>query len=119
MAMFVPVATPWSEAELASMVSLLHAHDVPHYVHNRNFGALYPGPRIPLYNVQRIMVDRQHLADAMELLAPFFAPPLDFETEKNLAASDKIRVVVEFLFLGGWFFPFKWRKPFGSSGEDT
>src|SRR6266702_2015759 len=79
--MFVPVATPQTESELVSMMSLLHAHDIPHYVHNRNFGALYPGPLIPLYNVHRVMVERTRVVDARELLAPFFVPPQDYETE--------------------------------------
>jgi hypothetical protein len=115
--MLVPVATPDSEAELAAMVCLLQAHEILHYVHNRHFGALYPGAQFPLYTLQRIMVTPSQIADAQELLSPFFAPPLGYETERRLHWSDRLRGVVEFL-LAGWVVACKRWRP-GDTDEDT
>ena len=39
-----------------SLVSLLQAHAIPHFVHNAGFGSLFPGLQISLYNVRTIMV---------------------------------------------------------------
>ena len=115
--MFVPVAIPDTEAEFVVMVSVLDAHGVPYFVHNRHFGALYPGMQVPLYTLQRIMVAAPYVADAKELLAPFFAPPLDFETERRFAWTDRIRGIVEFC-LGGWVVACKRWRP-GHTSEDV
>ena len=99
--MFASVATPDSEAELVAMVALLNAYDIPHFVHNRHQGGLYPGNPWPLLTIQRVIVFATHVSEAKELLAPFFGPPLEFESERRLALRDRVRGVVEF-FLGGW-----------------
>ena len=115
--MFAPVATPDSEAELAVMVGLLTACEIPHFVHNRHFGALYPGNQFPLFTLQRIMVAVPHLADAKELLHPFFQAPLPYETERRLHLRDRIRGVFEFAF-GGWVVGCKRWRP-GDTHEDS
>jgi hypothetical protein len=114
--MFVPLVTPRSEAELAVMLGLLVAYEIPHYVHNRYFSALHPGPVIDLYNRQRIMVPLTAATEAAELLAPFFGPTLEYETERTLATLDRVRVVIE-TALGGWFMPFRCSQ--ARENEDT
>lgn len=99
------------------MVSLLDAHEVPYYVHNRYFGSLYPGAQFPLYTLQRIMVARPYVADAKELLAPFFGPPLEYETERRLAWTDRIRGIAEFVIAGWVVASRRWRP--GQTDEDT
>lgn len=115
--MFVSVAAPDTEAQFVTMVSLLDAHEVPYYVHNRYFGSLYPGMQIPLYTLQRIMVAGPYAADARELLAPFFAPPLEYETERRFAWTDRVRGVVEFVVCG-WVVACKRWRP-GQTREDS
>jgi hypothetical protein len=115
--MFVPVAAPDTEAQIATIVCLLNAYDVPHFVHNRYFGGLYPGAQFPLYTLQRIMVPVSHVSEARELLEPFYRAPLPFETERRLRIRDRLRGVVEFA-LGGWVVACKRWRP-GDTDEDT
>lgn len=105
---FIPVAIPQSESELAVMVSMLEANDIPHFVQNRGFGGLYPGMKMHLINVQRIMVPMDRASDATDLLAVFLQPPADYETDIKLGFRDKLRVVIE-LLLSGWSVPSKRR----------
>ena len=115
--MFAPVATPDSEAELAVIVSLLTAYEIPHFVHNRHLGALYPGNQFPLFTLQRVMVAAPYVADARGLLDPFFQPPAPYETERRLRARDRVRGVFEFFVayfvVGGK----RWRP--GDTHEDS
>ena len=107
--MFVHVATPQTESELAVMVSLLDAHDIPYFVHNRGFGGLYPGPQLHIYNARRIMVRADRAPEARDLLAVFAGPPADFETDRKLSLWDKLRVIGEAV-LFSWFIPSKRAK---------
>lgn len=106
---FVPVAKPQTESELAVMVSLLEAHGIPHFVHNRGFGGLYPGMQIELYNVRRLMVAENYEREAFELLSVFSQPSTEHIVEERLTIWDRLRVVVETL-LFSWSFPQKRRK---------
>lgn len=106
---FVPVAIPQSESELSVMVSMLNAYDIQHFVLNRDFGRLYPGMKLHIFNERRIMVAQDCAEDARNLLAPFDQPPDNFEADVKLAWKDRLRVVAEVL-LGGWCVPVK-RRP--------
>ena len=107
--MFLHVASPQTQSELAVMVSLLDAYDIPYFILNRGFGGLYPGPQIHLYNIQRIMVRVDFANEARDLLAPFAGPPEEFETERTLSVRDKFRVLAEAV-LCAWFIPAKRAK---------
>jgi hypothetical protein len=99
----VRVFSPQTESEVAVIAALLEAHEIPVFVHNRNFGSLLPGLQINAYNSQSIMVPEERVADAVELLAEFRAQAPKPPTQP-LPVLDKIRVVLE-AFLFGWFVP--------------
>lgn len=101
---YLPVALPQTESQLAVMVSLLEAWEIPYFVFNRGFGGLYPGMPMHLYNSQRIMVHRTRAREAWELLAPIQAPPEDFAAQCRLRWYDRLRVLAE-LLLGSWCLP--------------
>ena len=108
--MFVQVAIPQNESELAVMESMLDAHEIPYFVHNRGFGGLYPGPQLHIYNARRIMVRADRALEAKELLAVFAGPPAEFETERKLSWPDKLRVLGEAAIFW-WFIPSTRAKP--------
>ena len=98
----VRVFSPQTESEVAVVTALLEAHEIPAFVHNRNFGSLLPGLQINAYNSQSVMVPEERAADAVELLAEFMAPP----SGQPIGASvgNRVRVVLEALIFG-WFVP--------------
>lgn len=104
---FVSVATPQTESEMAVMLSMLKAFEVPHFVHNLGFGGLYPGVQIRLYNVRKIMVAVDHAEHALELLSVFERYTTEKETDNKLKLSDKLRVILETIIFG-WSFPTQW-----------
>jgi hypothetical protein len=113
---FVSVFSPQSEPELAVVRSLLEAHDIPVFVHNRHFGSLLPGLQINAYNTQSVMVPEEHVADALELLSGFKradsgppSPPLPW--------FDRARVVIEGL-LFGWLVPGRRDRKRSASPDD-
>ncbi len=114
---FLPVATPVTESELAVMVSLLEAHAIPHFVHNRGFGGLYPGMQIELYNVRRLMVPAHRADEAIDLLSVFSSPSAAPDVDEKLTWGDKLRVIVETL-LFAWSFPSR-RKKGSATAEDV
>ena len=105
----VPIFTPRTGADLAVALCLLDAYGFPYFVHNWYFGGLYPAAIADLYNLRRVFVPVQLAAEARQLLDDFL-PGLE-STPYNLSRADKVRVVVEFLLLGGWFVPgSKWPR---------
>lgn len=113
---FFAIAVPRSESELSVMESMLLAHDIPHYVHNRGFGGLYPGMQVPLYNVRRVMVPVAYAEEAMNLFSVFRDCYTGSSTTDKLSLWDRARVMAEIIF-GGWAVPFKYRK-FSPSHEE-
>jgi hypothetical protein len=99
----VRVLSPTSEPELAVARSLLEAHDIPVFVHNRHFGSLLPGLQINAYNTQSVMVPEECVSDALELLSEF---RVDASTAPftSLPWRDRVRVILEG-FLFGWLVP--------------
>ncbi len=106
---FFSLAVPRSESELSLMESMLVAHCIPYYVHNRGFGGLYPGMQIPLYNVQRIMVPSAYHDEAIHLFGVFRESYSSSYTDEKLRIRDRLRGAVE-IWLGGWSVPFRYRK---------
>ena len=105
----VPIFTPRSGADLAIVSCLLDAYGFPHFVHNNHFGSLYPGPIFDLYNQRRVCVPDRLAAEARQLIVDFL-PDLEFRPY-NMSAADKLRVIAEAIFLGGWFVPgSKWPR---------
>lgn len=104
----VRVAFPESPSELAMIVCLLEANDIPYFVHNAGFGSLYPGPQIALYNNITVMVPASAADDAIEVLSVLFEPsPTQLSSDTLLV--DKIRMIVEALCFG-WFIPSRRHK---------
>jgi hypothetical protein len=99
----VKVAFPESPSELAMVVCLLEANDIPHFVHNAGFGSLYPGPQIALYNNITVMVPSPVADDAIEVLSVLSEPSTTYPSSNTLL-MDKIRMVIEAI-LFGWFIP--------------
>jgi hypothetical protein len=103
----IRVFSPQTESEVAVVTALLEAHEIPAFVHNRNFGSLLPWPQINEYNTQSIMVPEERAADAIELLAEFRACPPAMPA--RLPLRDRIRVVLEAVCFG-WFVPGRTRR---------
>jgi hypothetical protein len=98
----VRVFSPQSESELLVAASLLEAHEIPAFIHNRGIGSLLPGVQINAYNTQSILVPEENVPDAVELLAQLTAHPR--VAVAPLRLRDKVRVLLEGLLLG-WFVP--------------
>ena len=113
---FFSIAVPRSESELSVMESILVAHDIPYYVHNRGFGGLYPGMQVPLYNIRRIMVPVGDAEAAINLFSAFRDSYTSSSTADKLSFGDRARVIAE-IVLGGWTVPFRYRK-FSPRGEE-
>ncbi|GEM_PF-2565226 len=62
----IAVASPQNESDLAVMLCLLEANDIPAYVHNNGFGGLKPGPQINMLNNGRVTVTAIYVEDAVE-----------------------------------------------------
>jgi hypothetical protein len=100
----VAIAEPQSESELSVMLSLLEVNSIPAFVQNHGLGGLIPGPQIASYNARRIMVPSEYAEqarDALAVLAVLGDEPL---VPAEYSAADRLRMFLEFLFLG-WFIP--------------
>ena len=62
---------PETAIELAIAESLLEAHRIPYFVHNRGFASLYPGIQLNLWNRRTILVPSSASEDAKELLTSY------------------------------------------------
>jgi hypothetical protein len=96
------VFSPQSEPEVLVVASMLEAHGIPAFVHNRGIGSILPGVQINGYNTQSILVTEEDVPDAIELLTAFREQPRAAVNPMRL--RDKLRVLVETL-LCGWFVP--------------
>lgn len=108
----VSVATPQTESELAVILCLLEAEDIPAFVHNGGFASLHPGPQIPLYNERRVMVPGACREDAAAALL-VLKPPLPDTT----MGRGKVRIVIETI-LFGWFVPGSRRRHDAEPSDD-
>ena len=100
----VSVAEPQTESELSVMLSLLEANSIPAFVQSGGFGGLLPGPQINAYNTRQIMVPSECANEARDILAILAKPIEEPILPSKTSALDKLRMLLEFLFLG-WFIP--------------
>ena len=100
----VSVAEPQSESELSVMLSLLEANNIPAFVQNGGFGGLLPGPQINIYNARRLMVPGECANEAREILSVLAEPAEEPLLPSKTSGLDKLRMFLEFFFLG-WFIP--------------
>ena len=102
---FIPVARPQMGAELAVMLSLLEANNIPAYVQNGGMGGLFPGLEIDNVTTRYIMVPEE-CADDARVILNVMEQPADSEADDTPPApartsvSDKLRMLIEFLVTG-------------------
>lgn len=121
---FELLAIPKNDLEAGVITGLLETSQIPHYVHNRSLGSLYPGFYLLPQARVRIMVATEHLEEARALLTMLDEAPPEFEFEeglepepektptppkpalqkkpRTLTFEDKVRLVFKF-FLTGQF----------------
>ena len=114
----VAVASPQNESELAVMLCLLEANNIPAYVQNNGYGGLLPGPQINIYNARRIMVPGPCEQEALETLKVLVPTAQEQQTAMRPRARDKLRMVLEFFFLGWWIPGYRWRRQTLPDTED-
>jgi hypothetical protein len=107
----IEICSPTDEAELAVMKGLLEREGIPYFVRNDHFGSIMTGPRIEGYNAKAVLVDESDCDQAREALAELLRPTQDDAADGNESRtqpvhslSDKVRMVLEVLFLG-WIMP--------------
>ncbi|MBN1867058.1 DUF2007 domain-containing protein [Candidatus Sumerlaeota bacterium] len=112
----IEICSPRDEAELAVMKAVLDGEGIRYFVRNDHFGTLMVGPRIEGYNAKAVLVDESDRDRARELLAEFLRPKEDDPADENeshaqptYSFADKVRMVLEVLFLG-WIMPGRRRK---------
>lgn len=104
--------TPRNEVELAMLKGLLDKEGVSFYVQNENFGALKAGPQIPLFNARTIMIPKEQIIKAKEIIDAFVesAYEEDRKDQYQYTFKEKIRMFLE-IVLFGWVVPGKRRWP--------
>ena len=105
----VSVAEPQTESELSVMLSLLEANNIPAFVQNGGFGGLLPGPQISIYNARQLMVPAECANEARDILSVLAKPTEEPLLPAKTSFLDKLRMFLEFFFLG-WFIPGHWQR---------
>ncbi len=100
--MEVTVCYPRDDLEQVFIVSLLEEADIPYFIVGENFGSLYPGIQIPLYNERSIRVPYSYLDFACEVVEGFRENYVS--SSENLVAKSKLRMFLEVGFCG-WIVP--------------
>jgi hypothetical protein len=100
----VRLLSPESDSEIATIVAMFDAHEIPCFVRGAGFGGLFPGVQINAYNTRDIMVPEEKAADALELLRDFQSRPSAPEDDVTPKRSGRLRNLFE-LLLFGWFMP--------------
>ena len=103
---YLKLFAPRNAAELALIRGLLDAEKINYYVQNDNFGSMYIGPQIELYNKKMIMVQDDQYERARDMLTDFLEHTDDKDEAplSKYSVFDKVRLVAEFL-LFGWVMP--------------
>ena len=107
----IDLYSPDNEIDLALIKSILDSEGINYFVRNDNFGSMEIGPQIELFNKKMIVVQKEHLEKAKELLDDYLAQT-ENKTEAHSAGYslfDKLRMAVEVLIFG-WLMPGKRRK---------
>ena len=112
---YVELLHPTDEVDLAFIKSVLNAEGLHFVVRNENFGGLYVGPQIELYNRKTVLVERGYEDLAHELLSVYLNEDAELIEEAQtgdpmppdgiwMRIFDKVRLVFEVLFFG-WLMP--------------
>ncbi|MBI4699445.1 MAG: DUF2007 domain-containing protein [Nitrospirae bacterium] len=98
--------TPRNASELALIESILEAEKIDYFVKNDNFGSLYIGPQIDLYNQKTIMVQDDQYDRAKDVMSDYLQQTevIDEKPLGKYTLFDKLRIVAEFLMFG-WVIP--------------
>jgi len=94
----VRIFNPRTASEAAVVIAMLHAHEIPAFLHNGYIASVLPGLTINAYNGQSVMVPEEHETDALEMVANFRVAP------SPTGERGVLRNIFE-CFLGGWFVP--------------
>ena len=99
-----PVYHPETAIELAIAESLLEAHQIPYFVHNRGFAGLYPGIQLNLLNARTILVPPSVSELAKEVLAEYLADTSGVRQNRERSLWHILRLIFETLSMG-WCVP--------------
>ena len=99
----IAVHKPQTLVEVAMAESILSAHDIPFFVHNRGYASLYPGIQIELLNVPTIMVPPSAAETARELLGAYLPEVIEhLRPARERSPWHILRMLVEAMFCT-WF----------------
>ena len=99
-----PIYRPETAIELAIAESLLEAHEIPYYVHNRGFASLYPGIQVHLLNARTILVPAEASELAKDVLAHFLEDVSGLRQSRERSPWHIVRLIVETLCMA-WCVP--------------
>lgn len=99
-----PVYHPESAIELAIAESLLEAHGIPYFVHNRGYGGLYPGIQVDLINRRTILVPPSAGDWAKDVLSEYLSDSSGLRADRERSFRHILRLIVETLCMG-WCVP--------------
>ena len=103
---------PDNEVELSLIKSIFDSEGIHYYVLNDNFGSLYIGLQIDLYNSKTVRVHENDFEKAKELLTDFLGKIKEEVSSPNHSKYtfwDQIRIALEAV-LFGWIVPRKKKK---------
>ena len=99
-----PIYHPESAIELAIAESLLEAHGIPYFVHNRGYGGLYPGIQVDLINRRTIFVPPSAADRARDVLLEYLSDPSGLRANRERSFRHTLRLIVEALCMA-WCVP--------------
>lgn len=99
-----PIYRPETAIELAIAESLLVAHDIPYYVHNRGVASLYPGIQLHLLNARTILVPAEVSEMAGDVLAHFLEDVSALRQSRERSFWHIVRLIFETVCTG-WCVP--------------
>ena len=99
-----PVYHPESAIELAIAESLLEAHQIPYFVHNRGVAGLYPGIQLDLINARTILVPISAADWAKDVLSEYLSDPSGLRANRERSVPHVLRLIFETLCMG-WCVP--------------
>jgi hypothetical protein len=111
----IKLYSPENEIQLSILRSIFEAEGIPIFVHNDHFGSMRTGMQIELLNRRTIMVSKEFLEQASEVMREYLKnlEPDAQEIEpvsEGYSVFDKVRMIFEGLVFG-WVMPGKkWRK---------
>jgi len=96
----VGVVSPYTEAELAAIVEMLEAHDVPCFVYDARVGGVSSGVHGCVRKPRTIMVPRTRMAEAAGLIRDLKISSAAHHDVARNHLSSRIRALVRFIWFG-------------------